>query len=185
MKIIVGLGNPGPRYRNTRHNVGFTVLDRLAEALGVEITRERHEGLLASVLWHGMKVLLVKPMTFMNRSGDCVAAVVRNRIESASDLLVVMDDVNLPLGKLRIRAGGSAGGHNGLKSIIERFGSEDFHRLRLGVGNERDGADLAGHVLSRFRPEERPEVEQMIARAVAAVGRWVEAGVEQAMTEFN
>ncbi len=185
MKIIVGLGNPGPRYRNTRHNVGFTVLDRLADALGVEITRERHESLLVSASWRREKVLLVKPMTFMNRSGDCVAAVVRNRIEDTADLLVVVDDVNLPLGKIRIRAGGSAGGHNGLKSIIERLGSQEFPRLRLGVGDERDGADLAEHVLSRFRPEERPEVKQMIARAVEAVGCWVEAGVEQAMTEFN
>jgi len=185
VKIIVGLGNPGPRYRNTRHNVGFAVLDRLADTLGVEITRERHEGLLVSASWHGEKVLLVKPMTFMNRSGDCVAAVVRNRIDDMANLLVVVDDVNLPLGKLRIRASGSAGGHNGLKSIIERLGSQDFHRLRLGVGDERDGVDLAGHVLARFRPEERPEVEQMIGRAVEAAGCWIEAGVERAMAEFN
>ena len=185
MKIIVGLGNPGRRYENTRHSLGFRVLDGLAGALACEFKREKHQGLQAQAMVDSEKLLLVKPQTYMNLSGACVAPVTRNAIQSASDLLVVVDDVNLPLGKLRVRAGGSAGGHNGLKSIIERLGTDAFHRLRVGVGDERDGRDLAGHVLAKFHPQERPIVEEAVERAVDAVQCWIRSGVERAMSQYN
>lgn len=183
--MIVGLGNPGPQYRNTRHNLGFEVIERLAVRLDVRKPVEKHQGVLAEAHHEGGKLLLVKPLTFMNRSGDCVAAAVRNRIFDPQDVLVIADDVNLPLGRLRIRAGGSAGGHNGLKSIIERLGTQDFHRLRIGVGSNATAQDLSDHVLSRFRPEEREAVEDMVARAADAALLWASAGVERAMNEFN
>jgi PTH1 family peptidyl-tRNA hydrolase len=185
MKIVVGLGNPGPKYRGTRHNVGFDVLDALASALGAEFLKEKHQGLLADASVAGARVLLVKPLTFMNRSGDCAAAVAHNKIDGPADLLAVTDDVNLPLGRLRIRAGGSAGGHNGLKSLIERLGSDAFSRLRMGVGDERASGDLADHVLARFLPEERPAVESMVERAVEAAICWIGHGTERAANEFN
>lgn len=183
MKVIVGLGNPGPRYRHTRHNVGFRVLDQLAAALAVAFTQEKHRGVLAHAAHAGQTLLLVKPQTFMNNCGDCVARLTKNA--ALDDVLVAVDDVTLPLGRIRLRAGGSAGGHNGLKSIIERLGADGFHRLRLGVGDERDGMDLAGHVLAKFRPEERPDVEAMVARAAEAALHWVAFGAEQAMCAFN
>ncbi len=183
--MIVGLGNPGARYRNTRHNLGFEVLDRLAGDLGADFDREKHEGLIAELTHRDRKVLLVKPLTYMNRSGDCVVKLARNKVHDPADLLVVVDDVNLPLGKLRMRAGGSAGGHNGLKSLIERTGSKDFHRLRLGVGDDRRSPDLADHVLARFRPDEREAVADMTSRAVQAVRCWLEEGVEKTMDRFN
>jgi len=183
--MIVGLGNPGPQYRHTRHNLGFDVLDRFADELGVRLDKEKHQGLVVETAHRGEKLMLVKPLTFMNRSGDCVARLARNRLFDPADLLVVVDAVNLPLGRLRTRAGGSAGGHNGLKSIIERTGSRDFHRLRLGVGDERATGDLADHVLSRFRPDERDAVADMTDRAVEALRCWLEEGVERTMDLYN
>ena len=185
MKIIVGLGNPGPRYRNTRHNLGFVVLDRLAADLGVGFDREKHRGLLARATCENESLLLVKPQTFMNRSGECVAPLARNVIHSPERILVVVDDVHLSLGRVRVRAGGSAGGHNGLKSLIERLGTEAFHRLRIGVGKGESNDDLTDHVLGRFRPEEKDEVAAVVERAQAAALCWAAAGVERAMAEFN
>lgn len=185
MKIIAGLGNPGPRYRNTRHNLGFMLLDQIAERLSVSFGKEKHQGLLAPGAWRGEKVVLVKPQTFMNLSGDCLARVCRNTIYDPADLLVVVDDINLPLGKMRLRAGGSAGGHNGLKSIIERIGSPDFHRMRMGVGDDRRGPELSNHVLSTFLPEERPVVAELLDRGVDAALAWLVDGIGPAMNEYN
>ncbi len=186
MKIIAGLGNPGPGYRNTRHNLGFLLLDELARRLNVSFDKkEKHGGLLAQARHGTEKILLVKPQTFMNRSGDCVAGVCRNAIFDPADLLVVVDDINLPLGRIRFRAGGSAGGHNGLKSIMERTGSPEFHRMRMGVGDDRKSRDLADHVLSTFQPEERPAVESMLERGTEAALAWLEGGIERAMNDYN
>ncbi|MCC6143256.1 MAG: aminoacyl-tRNA hydrolase [Candidatus Hydrogenedentes bacterium] len=184
MKVIVGLGNPGPKYRNTRHNLGFVVLDLLADQLGGGPAREKCGGLVVEAQHGAERLMLVKPLTFMNRSGDCVAPLVRNKISSPQDLLVVTDDVNLPLGRLRLRAGGSAGGHNGLKSLIERLGSQEFPRVRMGVG-ESGGRDLADHVLSRFHPDEMEEVAEMVKRAAEAVLCFVAQGIEKAMNQYN
>jgi len=185
VKIIVGLGNPGPQYARTRHNLGFNVLDALAARLGTALDREKHQGLVAEARIGGDKVMLVKPLTYMNRSGDCVARLARNNVFDPSDILIAVDDINLPLGRLRFRAGGSAGGHNGLKSLIERLGSRDFHRMRMGVGDERQGPDLAGHVLSKFRPDEREAAEELVDRAAAAAVAWAESGIDHVQREYN
>ena len=185
MQVIVGLGNPGPQYRGTRHNLGFDVLDALAQSLGTDFSKEKHQGLIAEASSKGTKILLIKPLTFMNRSGDCVAPAVHNKVDGPQQIFVMTDDINLPLGRLRIRAGGSAGGHNGLKSLIERLGSDAFPRLRLGVGDQRANGDLADHVLSRFHPDEKQDVNDMIARAVDAALDWVENGLEHVMNQYN
>lgn len=185
MKMIAGLGNPGPRYKNTRHNLGFMVLDGVAERLGVALDRERHQGLVAEAAHTGTKMLLVKPLTYMNLSGACIAEAARNKVFDPADLLVVVDDINLPLGRLRFRPGGSAGGHNGLKSVIERLGSDAFHRLRLGVGASKPGENLVDHVLSKFAPDEWPEVNPMVARAVDAALCWAAEGMQAAMNRYN
>lgn len=185
MKVIVGLGNPGPQYRWTRHNLGFHVLEKLAADLGAEFNKEKHQGLMAEAGLGGQRLLLIMPLTYMNRSGDCVAPAVRNKAQGPEEVLVVTDDINLPVGRMRIRAGGSAGGHNGLKSLIERLGTDAFPRLRLGVGDDRASGDLSDHVLSRFRPDEKAAVEAMVGRAVDAAILWAEHGVERAMNEYN
>lgn len=185
MKLIVGLGNPGPKYRNTRHNVGFQVLDLLAARWGVAFDREKFQGLIATASCGSENVLLLKPLTYMNRSGLAVAEAARNRVPDFADLLVVVDDVNLPFGRLRLRERGSAGGHNGLKSIIEHVGTQDFPRLRIGVGVNKTGDSLTDHVLGSFRPEERAELDAIVARAADGVAAFVKGGVLPAMNEVN
>lgn len=185
MKMIVGLGNPGPEYRMTRHNVGFRVADRLAERWDAEFTREKYRSLVAEAVCDGERVLLIKPLTFMNRSGEAVSRALRYTSVDRRDMLVVVDDVNLGLGGVRLRAEGSAGGHNGLKSIIAALGSEDFPRLRIGVGRDRAGESLVDHVLSGFASREQPEVEAMLARGAEAAERFVTHGIERAMNDFN
>jgi PTH1 family peptidyl-tRNA hydrolase len=183
--MIVGLGNPGREYAGTRHNVGFRVVECLADRLGTAFSREKHHGLVAEVFHGGEKVAIIKPLTYMNRSGECVAAALRNSAAELRDLLVVADDVNLPLGKLRLRPGGSAGGHNGLQSIMDHLGVEDFARLRIGVGENTSSDNLVNHVLGKFSSVEKPVVEEMIPRAAEAVLRFLSAGLDQAMNEFN
>lgn len=187
MKLIAGLGNPGAQYARTRHNLGFVVADLLASALGVSFTRMQDEALLLRVRCGGVTVLLIKPQTYMNNSGRAVAAVARRNGCAPEDILVLVDDVHLPLGKIRLRAGGSAGGHNGLKSIAACLGNEEFCRLRMGVGSEalEQMNTLSGYVLSRFRAEENAVVSQMAERAAQAALCWIEEGMEQAMNRFN
>ena len=191
MKAIIGLGNPGPKFHGTRHNVGFAVLDELAQRAAVSFDSAPVDALVAR--WRrGAEdvVLLAKPMTFMNASGEAVGGLLRYFKIDAADLLVVVDEVQLPLGKLRARARGSAGGHNGLKSVIAHVGQE-FSRLRLGVGRgpEIEGGraqrDLADHVLSRFDVDERAEVDRMIARATDAAEMFVTGGIAEVMNRFN
>ncbi|HEO71984.1 MAG TPA: aminoacyl-tRNA hydrolase [Candidatus Hydrogenedentes bacterium] len=185
MKAIVGLGNPGPQYNRTRHNVGYMVLDCLAERLGVSFEREKYQGLIIQTKGWGKEIMLVKPLTWMNRSGICVAQVARNRITDPADVFVVADDVNLPLGRLRVRRQGSAGGHNGLKSIIEHLGTDEFPRLRVGIGEDSTQKDLTNHVLGRFKPEEWATVEEMVDRAADVVVLCLTEGLEQAMNTYN
>lgn len=185
MKIIVGLGNPGARYAGTRHNLGFDVLDALARQCAAAPWREKHQGLIAEASHRGERLLFIKPQTFMNLSGACVAPAVRNKAQSPDEILVVVDEVNLPLGRIRLRAGGSAGGHNGLKSLIERLGTKEFHRMRMGVGDDRAKHDLSDHVLTRFRPDEKPVVSDMVDRACDAALVWLTEGIEIAMNRFN
>jgi PTH1 family peptidyl-tRNA hydrolase len=179
------LGNPGPQYRGTRHNVGYRVVDGVAEALGVPFDAEKYGGLVARARHGNVELMLLKPLTYMNNSGICVAQAAKNRVPYMGDLLVIADDVNLPVGRMRLREHGSAGGHNGLKSIIEHLGTDDFARLRIGVGEKKPGIDLTGHVLGRFKPEEKPEVERVIEAAARAVLTFVESGIRRAMNEIN
>lgn len=185
MKLIVGLGNPGAKYRGTRHNIGFRVLDEVARRLGTAFTREKFKGQIAEGGWSGEKILLLKPLTFMNLSGESVAQAARNHVNDSDDLLIVYDEAELPLARLRMRARGSAGSHNGMRSVIERVGHQDIPRLRIGVGRGTGGGNLAEHVLATFRPEEGPLVEQAIARSADAVLEWIEHGTESAMNRFN
>jgi PTH1 family peptidyl-tRNA hydrolase len=185
VKLIVGLGNPGDRYSGTRHNVGFRVIDEAAKRLSIGFEVGPVDALIArrkSVFFED--VMLAKPMTFMNASGEAVGGLLRYFKIDVADLLVVVDEVQLPLGKLRARARGSAGGHNGLKSIIQHVGDE-FARLRLGVGRGDSRRDLADHVLAKFEKDEGEEVERMIARAADASEVFVTGGIASVMNQFN
>ena len=191
MKLIVGLGNPGAKYRETRHNIGFVVADELARRADVAFESSPVEALVArarQVSGSEEAMLIAKPLTFMNLSGEAAGGLARYFRIEAADILIVLDDVDLPLGKLRARAGGSAGGHNGLKSIIEHLGP-DVPRLRVGVGRGaavgEKGRDLADHVLARFDPEEHAEVERMTARAADAAEMFVTSGIGTVMNRFN
>ena len=184
MKAIVGLGNPGAQYTGTRHNVGFAVVDELARRAGVDFESAPSEALMARWRRPDAPVVLVKPLTFMNLSGQAIGELARYFKIGPADLMVIVDDVQLPLGKLRARARGSAGGHNGLKSVIAHVGDE-FGRLRLGVGRGDARRDLADHVLTRFDKDEAAEVERMITRAADAAEAFIISGIAAVMNQFN
>jgi len=184
MKLVVGLGNPGSKYDQTRHNVGFAVADELARRWSYEKARRRFNGLLADGSIRGERVLLLEPTTYMNLSGQSVREASTFYKIGREDLLVVSDDMALPLGRIRLRAMGSAGGHNGLASIVRELGSEDWSRLRVGIG-QVSGERMVGHVLGTFSAEERPVVEQAVRTATDAVECWVAEGIDAAMTKFN
>ena len=184
MKIVAGLGNPGAQYANTPHSVGFEVVDALAAAAGVAWEEKRqYRCLLAKVVVAGQPTLLVKPQTYMNLSGESVAPVVKYHNATAADLLVVQDDIDLAVGRLRIRKGGSAGGHNGVRNIIERLGTPDFARLKVGVGKDR--SNVVAHVLGKFDPETRKVMDCVVAEAAKAVVEIVRNGPDRAMNLYN
>lgn len=185
MRLIVGLGNPGPRYRDTRHNVGFEVLDELAARARVAFGASPADALVARRREGAGDALLAKPLTFMNLSGRAVGELTRYYRIDVADVLVVTDDVNLPAGRLRLRRGGSAGGHNGLKSIIECLGSDAFPRLRVGVGRGDPRRDLADHVLARVAPDERETLREAALRAADACETFMAEGIDAAMNRFN
>jgi len=183
VKIIAGLGNPGAKYRGTRHNIGFAVLDELASRRQVEFESAPADALIAKV--RGADgALFAKPLTFMNASGEAVGALLRYYKIDVADLLVIVDDVDLPLGKLRARARGSAGGHNGLKSIAAHLGDE-YSRLRIGVGRGDPRRDLADHVLTTFDADEDAEVERVTLRAADAAEMFITSGIAAVMNGFN
>lgn len=186
MKLLAGLGNPGPQYRDTRHNAGFLVVDALASRWRVEGQwREQQQALTVKTVVAGTPVLLVKPMTFMNLSGQAVAGLAGFFKIAPEDVLVIVDEVALPIGRLRARPDGSAGGHNGLKSVAQQLGTQAFPRLRIGVGRGNGRRDLADHVLGRFEPDEREIVEAAVLRAAEAVELFVTDGIERVMNAFN
>jgi PTH1 family peptidyl-tRNA hydrolase len=185
VKLVAGLGNPGAAYRGTRHNVGFEVLDLLAVRHGLQFATSRVEALEARWRVDAATVVLVKPLTYMNLSGTAVVGLSRYYRIERPDVLVVCDDVNLPLGRLRARSGGSEGGHNGLRSVAQAFGTTEYARLRVGVGRGDERRDLAGHVLAKFEPEERDGVADAIARSADAVETWIRQGLEQVMNRYN
>src|SRR5438552_6510577 len=176
MKIVVGLGNPGARYEATRHNVGFDVLDTLAESPDAGRFQSRFHAQVCELFVDGEKIILVKPETFMNLSGRSVRQAVDFYQTDLADLLVVCDDINLPLGKLRIRPRGTHGGHNGLRDIQNHLGTTEYPRLRIGVGAPPE-EEAIDHVLSRFRPSERPVITEAIEQAAQAVVLWVRQGI--------
>lgn len=184
MFIIIGLGNPGRRYENTRHNIGFITVDQLAEKHGIRINKIKHKALVGEGFISGRKVLLVKPQTYMNLSGQSVREVVAYYKPELSNLIVVYDDVDLPIGRIRIRPSGSAGTHNGMRSVIYDLQRDDFPRVRIGIGGERK-MRLADYVTGGFRKEETKLIEDAVLRAVSALECMLEKGIHQAMNEYN
>jgi PTH1 family peptidyl-tRNA hydrolase len=185
VKLIVGLGNPGRSYHGTRHNVGFAVADQLARRRETAFEHGRANALTARVGTGDSALLFVKPLTMMNLSGEAVGGLAHFYKIDPSDIIAVADDVNLPLGRLRLRGSGSAGGHNGFRSMIAHLGSDRFPRLRVGVGRGDPRRDLADHVLARFDPDEAEQVECAIARAADAVELFLAEGIKAAMNRFN
>lgn len=186
MFMIAGLGNPKKEYDNTRHNVGFTLIDALAEKYHISVLSSRCRALVGKGIIEGHKVLLVKPLTYMNLSGESIRPLIDYyKIDPSSELIVVSDDVSLLPGQIRIRKRGSAGGHNGLKSVIGHLGSEEFYRIRIGVGEKPKGYDLADYVLGHFSREEQPLIKEGVEKAVQAAKLILDGEIDRAMNEFN
>lgn len=184
MFIIAGLGNPGKRYAATKHNVGFITLDIIAEKHNIKIDKIKFKALVGEGIISGQKVLLVKPQTFMNNSGDSIREVVEYYKIEPEHLIVVYDDVDIKMGRLRIRKGGSAGTHNGMRSIIYNLGFDIFPRVKVGIGGERK-KDLANYVLGGFAKEEKKMMEDAVIRAASSIECIIEHGIDRAMNEYN
>lgn len=185
MKLIVGLGNPGDKYKKTRHNVGFNVIDELADRFNISVKNKEHKGLAGKGIIMGEKVILLKPQTFMNNSGDSVVPLAAYYGIHEEDIIVVYDDICLEPGHLRIRKKGSAGGHNGMKSIIARLGSENFPRVRVGVGAKPEHYDLADWVLGHFDKSVQADADKGVEDAARAVTVMLSEGIDAAMNLFN
>ncbi|HOK42478.1 MAG TPA: aminoacyl-tRNA hydrolase [Thermoclostridium caenicola] len=185
MFIIAGLGNPGPRYQMTRHNVGFETIDYLAALYRLTQFKSKHKALVSEGMMQGKKVMLVKPQTFMNNSGESLAEILGYYKAEPTQLIVIYDDIDLEPGKIRIRAKGGLGTHNGMRSIVSHLNTEDFPRVRIGIGKPDPQIDLADYVLGRFTPEERALVNEAIEKAALAVATMVCASVEVAMGKYN
>lgn len=185
MKLIVGLGNPTDKYEGTRHNVGFEVIDRIADEYGIGLDTIKHKGMYGKGKLDGQTVILLKPMTYMNLSGESISAVAAYYKIEPCDIIVIYDDINLDVGRLRVRGKGSAGGHNGIKNMIAHLHTEEFPRVRVGIGMKPPRMDLADYVLSRFSKEEQERMDEGYDRAVKAVAMLVKDELEQAMNEYN
>ena len=185
MKVIVGLGNPGTKYAGTRHNIGFDTVTALADKYSIKLKDKKFNGLIGEGFIEGEKVMLVQPQTYMNLSGECVGLIAGFYKLDAEDIIVICDDINLDTGRLRIRAKGSAGGHNGLKNIIAHLGTEAFPRIRIGVGEKTEGWDLADYVLARFSGEDEATMGKAIKNAVGAVETWISYDIGKAMNLYN
>lgn len=184
-RLIVGIGNPGPEYLQTRHNVGFRVVNLLAKQIGVKKEEAKFKGVFAVAKLEGLIVGLLKPLTYVNLSGQSVREAVNRLNLTTEQILVVLDDAQLPLGKLRLRAKGSSGGHKGLQSIIDALQTENIPRLRIGIGSPPEGIDMATYVLSPFEPEEEMVIAKVIETAAEAAKVWAKEGIEVAMQQFN
>ena len=185
MYIIVGLGNPGKQYENTRHNVGFNIIDILADEYGISVNKMKYKALIGEGRVGTEKVVLVKPVTYMNLSGESLAEIYNFYKVDTSNIVVIYDDIDLDVGKLRIRKKGSAGTHNGMRSIVKCLGSGDFPRVRVGVSKPMKGQDLADFVLSRFRKEEQADLEIGLEKAYKAVEAMIKENVDIAMNKYN
>jgi len=185
IKMIVGLGNLGPRYAKNRHNIGFQIVDELAEEHGLRFDKRQFKAQIALGNIEGQRVLLVKPQTYMNLSGEAVQPLASYYKADLEDLMVVFDDMDLPVGVIRLRPFGGAGGHNGMKSIIQRLGSNKFPRLRVGIGRPPGRMDPAAYVLQDFSDDEEAIMVQVRDRAVQALETWLKSGIDAAMNAFN
>ena len=186
MFLIAGLGNPDKKYEKTRHNIGFDTVDALAEKYNISITEKKHKALCGSGVIEGVKVILAKPQTYMNLSGESIAEIVNfYKLDPESEMLIIFDDISLAPGNIRVRKKGSAGGHNGIKSIISSVGTSNFMRIKVGVGEKPQGWDLADHVLGRFSSGDRKLVDEAIEFAADAVEKIITDGPDTAMNEYN
>lgn len=185
MKLIVGLGNPGRQYEDTRHNVGFKVIDELSARLTITLDKTKFNGLFGMGNVGGEKVLLLKPLTYMNLSGESIRPLMDYYDIDIEDMIVVYDELDLPVGKIRIRTKGSAGGHNGMKSIIAHLGTQNFNRIRIGVDRPKSGMSITNYVLGQFSDEEKASVEDTIKKSASACERWIETPILQVMNEYN
>ncbi len=185
MKLIIGLGNPGRQYEETRHNIGFRVVERLSRQCDIALSSSKFDGEYGQGQVEGEKAALLKPQTYMNCSGDSVAPAARFFKVEPQDLIVVHDELDLPFGRLQVKVGGSTGGHNGLSSIVERLGREDFVRIRVGIGKPDRKEKVVGHVLGGFSKDEQAQLDEVAERAVMAVRTLLRQGLAKAMSEFN
>ncbi len=185
MKYIIGLGNPGLEYRSTKHNIGFSVVKELAKENKVKIKEKRYSALIGRGKISGEEVVLVLPQTYMNRSGDTVGDIVRDEVKSIEDIIVVCDDINLKLGRVRLKKQGSAGGHKGLESIISDLGRDNFARLRVGIATDVHKGDITRYVLTPFKRNQHKNVSGVISLAVDSLVCWIEKGMHEAMNKFN
>lgn len=185
MKLIAGLGNPGSEYAHTRHNMGFDVIDELARRWGVSVWKESMKAEIASCTREGEKILLVKPLTYMNNSGEAVGALARYYKIGPEDIYVICDDLDLPPGKTRIRKKGASGGHNGIKSLIAHLGTEEFNRFRIGVGHPKDGHTVVQHVLGRPYGDDVEKIEAAKRHTADSIEGALRLGVDKAMNQFN
>lgn len=183
--IVVGLGNPGQKYEGTRHNVGFDAIEILARKHGITINKLKHKALSGEGSIGGRRVLLVKPQTFMNLSGESVRDIVDWYKVPVGNIIIIYDDIDLPLGKLKVRPKGSSGTHNGMRSVIYQLQSDEFPRIRIGIDKPPEGWELANYVLSRFSGEDRKVVDEIIVKAADAVEEILRSGIDQAMNKYN
>jgi len=185
MKIMVGLGNPGKQYEHTRHNVGFDVIDELSRRFNIPLDQSKLKGLYGIGFYKGEKVLLLKPLTYMNLSGESIRAVMDYYDIDLEDLLVIYDDLDLPVGKIRLRQKGSAGGHNGIKSTVAHLGTQQFNRIRIGIDRPQNGMSVPDYVLGKFHKEEQSQVQDVIQKSADACEAWLERPFIQVMNDFN
>ncbi|MGO3752313.1 MAG: aminoacyl-tRNA hydrolase [Peptoniphilaceae bacterium] len=185
MYIIAGLGNPGRKYENTKHNVGFLAVDVLSKKLNIKVNKIKFKALVGEGNYKGEKIYLIKPQTYMNNSGESIREIMNFYKLEASNLIVLVDDIDIEFATIKIKKKGSAGTHNGLKSIINHIDSKDFPRVKIGVGSNRPGEDLADFVLSGFSKSENKEIEETIDKAVESIIEIIENGIESAMNKYN
>ncbi|MFD2216983.1 MULTISPECIES: aminoacyl-tRNA hydrolase [Metabacillus] len=185
MKLIVGLGNPGRQYENTRHNVGFKVIDQLSEDLSIPLDRQKYNGIYGIGHISGEKVILLKPLTYMNLSGECIRPLMDFYDMDVEDLVVIYDDLDLPVGKIRLRAKGSAGGHNGIKSMIQHLGTQEFNRVRVGIDRPTNGMKISDYVLGQFTEADLQGINEAISYSAKACESWIQQSFVQVMNEYN
>ncbi|WP_100408272.1 aminoacyl-tRNA hydrolase [Bacillus solitudinis] len=185
MKLIVGLGNPGEKYSGTRHNIGFDVIDYCAKELKIELVQSKFKGVYGSTIIKGEKVYLLKPLTYMNLSGESVRPFMDYFQIAIEDLIIIYDDLDLPTGKIRLRQKGSAGGHNGMKSLIQHLGTQEFNRIRVGIDRPRSGEPIVNYVLGRYHPDEREAVTESILKSVKAIEASIGTPFLDVMNQFN